>query len=230
MRRILCPLAALLACGPQTADESGDATSTTGATTDVTPTSSDATSSDATTGDGTTGDATTSDGTTTTGVDPCPWYEDEFAAYCPLLAAPNVDIAGDTPFGPVELRYAYFGLFNCGFCPGPEHPTLGLFAQPQQPGLEPFVGDHLLFQAVEDGSVSDITGEIAGMPVSSAGPPPPQFSGLMLVPAEEMELPLELASPPTISGTLDITGGGWALAGEFTASFCKTLDLNVACS
>lgn len=224
MTRALLLLAALSACAPKdstgaaSTDDGGAGTSSGGAST-FAPT---------TTGEATTGIVTTGDASTTMGPPVCTWYEPGNQDYCPLLAAPNIDILADTPMGPVAFKYAYFGMFLCDWCPDPGDPALGLFAQEQAPGLDPFVGDYVLFRGV-NGKYLSFEGRIGDQPVDDGQGTMLEFPELMRATQEQTMPPLDPDIAPTMAGQISFVGNGWMLVGEFTASLCTTLNWNVFC-
>lgn len=180
-------------------------------------------SGQASTGPGSTGEASSSGGSPV-----CAWYDPANQSYCPLLAAPNIELTGDTPMGPATFKYAYFGLFLCASCPEPDEPALGLFAEAQSPGLEPLVGDYLLFRLWSAGQLAEYEGRIGGQPIA-LGQAAVSFPELMVATEEQTTPPLDPAAPPTMAGTISVIGDGWMLAGEFTASLCTGLDWTPPC-
>ena len=56
------------------------------------------------------------------------------------------------------------------------------------------------------------------------------YTDLHVPDVAETNPPLDPNAPPLLSGKLSITGGGWNVSGEFTATLCRHVDLVVPCS
>jgi hypothetical protein len=227
MFRALSLLALLSACAPKdpsgTASAGGSATGTSsGDASPVSPTTTGETTA------GTTDVVTIGDGSSTVGLPVCEWDDVPDRGYCPLLAAPNINLVADTPMGPVVFNYAYFGLFLCDFCPEPEFAALGLFAQEQSPGLDSFVGDYLVFEGVKF-KYKNFQGRLGGQPVKLGMGAELDFPEVMFATEEEPAPPLDPDVAPTMAGKISLVGGGWMLVGDFTAGLCTTLNWSIPC-
>ena len=211
----------LSACGP---------TKSTGGSMGETGTSTLATGAEATSSE-TTVVVTMGDGSTagSTSEEPvCPWNLPGNESYCPLLTMANTDIAGDTPFGPLSFKYAYFGLYQCYPCPTPYSPALGLFAQEQQPGLDPLVGDRLILH-YNDGFDPLISDLWIGNDSVQPGKIIINATDTIIPTTEQTTPPLDLDAPPTMTGSLSITGDGWMVQGSFNATLCTGLNWSSFC-
>lgn len=239
LRRALLLLPLLLpsllaACTPKDpASTEGDAASTAepGTTADAASSTSTTTS---TSTSGATTEAASSSGATTSTEPLCPWYlpENQGLVFCPPLAGMNAAVAGTTPFGPVDLRYAHFGLFQCANCPTAAEGSLRLYADP--PTLGEASGDFLGFEWLSESGLQlanfGPSGEIGGQPVTlDMFQTQLTLTELMLPPEEATAPPLDELMPPLVSGTLHITGGGWDVQGSFTAPLCTELDWTPFC-
>lgn len=230
-------LALFTACAPKdpaTTATDGDA-STSEATTASPASTGDATTA-ATTGDtgttgGTTGDTTSaasSGGATTTAEPVCPWSGHEDLVFCPAPTAMTAAIAGATPYGPVELRYAHFGLFLCASCPDPAYFSLRLYADP--PVLGEPTGDYIALENFEIPHFAEFhsPGTIAGQPIDILTMDV-TFTDAAIPTVEQTAPPLDESMPPVLTGTLSITGNGWDLHGTVDATLCTELDWYVFC-
>ncbi len=227
-------LALLTACAPKdpaTTATDSDA-STEGATTTSTTSSSttDATTTAAasttTTGDST--GAASSSGATTSIEPVCPWSGHEGLVFCPAPTGMNAVVAGTTPYGPVDLHYAHFGLFMCASCPDPAYFSLRLYADP--PSLGEPAGDYIALENFELLHIADFgdPGKIAGQMIAIR----PVDSTLVdpAIPTiEQTAPPLDEAMPPVVSATLHLTGNGWDVHGTIDATLCTELNWFIPC-
>lgn len=236
--RTLALLSLALACNPKDPGETAtDAASTSDAATtgDATtsPTSGAATtigSTDATTSGSSTDAATTTSATTTEPPPVCAWYlpEHQGLVFCPAPIAENAAISGTTPFGPVDLRYAEFGLFECADCPTPASFSLRLYADP--PNLGEASGDFLGFEYFSGLQLATFTdpGAIGGQSVAMA-----QFdvtlTDVVIPTLEQTSPPLDESTPPVVSGTVKLSGDGWDVSGTFSATLCTELNWIIPC-
>ena len=233
-------LALFTACAPKdpaTTATDGDASTseaTTAATTTSTATTAATTDPATTTGDGT--GAASSSGATTSDLPACSWQwpENWDLVFCPSPAAMNADVSGTTPFGPVELHYAHFGLFECASCPTAQDGSLSLYADP--PTLGESTGDRLAFEWLSANSLQlasfSAVSQIGGQPVKydpTKFPTDLTLTDLVFPPDEQTAPPLDEAMPPVVSATLHLTGNGWDVHGSFTASLCTTLNWTPFC-
>lgn len=219
----------------QAGKDTSDATSSAETATSEGATSSSSSSSAAGTGTST-GDAsttgtstsTTTDGSTT-GLDPCSWYWPENLDYefCPPVTLENAAVSGDTPLGPLDLRYARFGLQLCSACPTAYNGQLALYAAAPGDSPTPPAGDFLTFRELTSTSAHPSAGSIAGMQ-------PDLFEvnvdlDAVLPPVEATSPPLDEGAPPLVTGTITLSGPGWAVSGTFSAPLCTPLDWSFAC-
>lgn len=233
--RILVALFLVTACAPKDpASTEGDASSTSDAgTTAAASTSS--TGEPTTTAASTSSTSSASTGGSTTSEPPvCPWYlpENQGLVFCPPPAGLNADVGGTTPYGPVTLRYAHFGLFLCANCPTASEGSLRLYADP--PTLGEASGDFLGFEWLSANGLQPASfgpsGQVGGQPVAfDMLPTDLTLTDLALPPDEATAPPLDEATPPVVSGTLHITGNGWDVQGSFTAPLCTALDWTPFC-
>lgn len=236
--RALALLTLLAACAPK--DPGATATESAGDTTDATASTSDATASTSgavtsstsgATTSGTDAASSSSSASATTDAPPaCSWYlpENQGLVFCPAPVAENAAITGTTPYGPVDLRYAHFGLFLCASCPDPQYFSLRLFADP--PDLGQPVGDYLAFEnfsgltLAQNGAPGSIGGQMVDMPPLDIA-----LSNAVIPTVEQTSPPLDEGAPPIVSGTLTLKGDGWDVSGTFTAGLCTELDWIIPC-
>lgn len=239
--RALALLTLLAACAPK--DPGATATESAGDTTDATASTSDATASTSGAVTSSTSGATTSStdaassssssssASATTDAPPaCSWYlpENQGLVFCPAPVAENAAITGTTPYGPVDMRYAHFGLFLCANCPDPQFFSLRLFADP--PDLGQPVGDYLAFENLsgltlaQNGAPGSIGGQMVDMPPLDIA-----LSNAVIPTVEQTSPPLDEGAPPIVSGTLTLKGDGWDVSGTFTAGLCTELDWIIPC-
>lgn len=237
--RALVSLLLFTACSPKDpastateGDTSGTSETSAGTTTAATTTGAPATTTAASTG-GTT-EAASSSGSTTSEPPICSWYEPESQGlvFCPPLAGMNADVTGTTPYGPVTLRYAHFGLMLCANCPTASDGSLRLYAD--APTLGEPSGDFLAFEWLSENSLQlasfGPSGQVGGQPVMfDMFPTDLTLTDLVLPPDEQTSPPLDEAMPPVVSGTLHITGDGWDVQGSFTAPLCTALNWTPFC-
>jgi len=141
---------------------------------------------------------TTDPGDDTTEGFVCNWKSDPDAeGFCPLLAAPNANLGGDTPLG------------------GPSNPGADSLRATNHlvPRVTLTLGGE---QAEVDGLDEDNEVIIA-------------YTDLHVPDVAETNPPLDPNAPPILSGKLSITGGGWNVSGEFTATLCRSVDLVINC-
>lgn len=243
LRALSCVLA-LAACGPGSpspgATTSGAAstgetgTTTTGVTSssgasDPTTGSSMSSTTPATSTAASTATSSTSSATSSTGgLGECSWYWPEFQdlVFCPAPGA-GTEISGTSPLGPVNFQFALFGLQTCG-CPSPIMPSLWLYSEP--PGADPEQppGDFMRLY-VYQGNVTGAKASVAGMWMNLE----PEVKMVVELSAEptfeETSPPLDEGAPPVFAGTLTLHGGGWDVAGGFTATLCNELDWSIPC-
>ena len=149
--------------------------------------------------------------------------------FCPPLAGPNADISGMTPLGPVAFEYAYFGLRSgCVACPHASDGSLAFFDGPDGPAHPE--ADHLRTFGY---SFPSLVLAIAGEEVVVHDHDDAivlEYTALDIPDVARTNPPLDPEAPPTLSGTLSITGGGWSVSGDFTATLCRDVDNLVPCS
>lgn len=209
------------------ASTTSTATATSTATTDAASTSTPITTGEpATTGDSTS--AASSSGATTSVEPLCPWSGHEGLVFCPPPAAMNAMVSGTTPYGPVELHYAHFGLFMCATCPDPAYYSLRLYADP--PSLGEPTGDYIALENFELLHVAEFNqpGSIAGQTIDIL-PVDLMLADPAIPTTEQTAPPLDEAMPPVLSGTLHITGNGWDVHGTVDATLCTELNWTVFC-
>lgn len=231
--RTLALLSLVLACNPKDPGETAtdaastsDAATTSGATTS--PTSGAATTISST--DATTSGSSTDAVTTTEPPPLCAWYlpEHQGLVFCPAPIAENAAITGTTPYGPVDLRYAEFGLFQCADCPDPAYFSLRLYADP--PILGEATGDFLGLENFSTLHIADYTerGTIGGQEIAMF-PLKVTLTDAVIPTVEQTSPPLDESTPPVVSGTLKLTGDGWDVSGTFSATQCTELDWIIPC-
>jgi hypothetical protein len=150
--------------------------------------------------------------------------------FCPKAAAPNASLSGTTPLGPIDFEYTYFGLLaGCVYCPYAAEGAIVFFNEPDDP-MDP--GSDSLTVSNRFGPDLDLS--LAGKHVHVDGFD--EYSEVIVVfmdvhvpDVAETNPPLDPDSPPILSGKLSITGGGWNVSGEFTATLCRPLDVNLNC-
>lgn len=174
---------------------------------------------------------TTDPGDDTTDGFVCNWQSDpDVKGFCPLLAGPNANISGTTPLGPIAFEYAYFGLYPCADCPFAADGQLAFFGEPDGP-MAP-MSDHLLasnhlapaLALSHGGEGLAVDGFDEGNEVIIV------YMDVDIPSVAETNPPLDPNVPPTLSGKLSITGGGWDVSGEFTATLCRQFDLKINCA
>ena len=211
---------------------SADTTSTTGTTT-LEASTTDAVST--TSGDTTMEPPSPTSWTTDPGDDTtdgfvCNWKSDPDAAgFCPLRAGPNAVISGTTPLGPIAFTHAYFGLYGvCADCPYASDGDLVFFSDPDGPVMtDP---DRLVltnsFPTLELHLGDESFGADLFYPENEVIV---IFNDLHVPSVAETNPPLDSDFPPILSGKLSITGGGWDVSGEFTATLCRSVDPVISC-
>ena len=173
---------------------------------------------------------TTDPGDDTTGGFVCNWNID-VPTFCPHATASNASLSGTTPLGPIDFKYAYFGLLaGCVDCPYASDGALVFFSEPD---------------ATQDDKahrlrVINYSGALLSLTLAGGQPENYQAdtnSGISVVYMDlhvpgvaETNPPLDPEAPPVLSGKLSITGGGWNVSGEFTATLCRHVDNLVPCS
>jgi len=175
---------------------------------------------------------TTDPGDDTTDGFVCNWKSDPDAkGFCPLLAAPNADLSGDTPLGPIAFTHAYFGLYGvCTDCPFASDGTIVFYSEsggPSNPGSDGLRATNHLIPRVTltlAGEQAEVDGFDEDNEVIIA------YTDLHVPDVAETNPPLDPNAPPLLSGKLSITGGGWNVSGEFTATLCRHVDFVINCS
>ncbi len=160
----------------------------------------------------------------------CNWNDLDTQGFCPLPASPSAAISGTTPLGPIDFKYAYFGLYPCDDCPSAGDGQLAFFVEPNGP-MDP-KSDRLV-----------ATNHIVPRLALSLGGGETEVDGLdedneVIVVYMEVDIPsladtnppLDPNVPPVLTGKLSITGGGWDVSGEFTATLCRKFDLSINCA
>ncbi|MCA9661182.1 MAG: hypothetical protein KC486_22770 [Myxococcales bacterium] len=224
----LALLLAPLACGPMkgVGDSDSDGTSSSSSSSSSTSSSSSSSSSSSTSSSTTATDTTTGD--ETTGLAECPWYwpENLDSDFCPPVALENASITGETPYGPLDLRYARFGLQECAWpCPEAYQGRLLLYATPTEDKPTSPDGDFLEFVRINDELPEVKDGRIGGETFDNQ----PVTLEITLPSMEETTPPLDENAPPLATGTLEILGDGWKVSGTFTAPLCTHLNWSYAC-
>ena len=174
---------------------------------------------------------TTDPGDDTTEGFTCNWKDNPDAeGFCPKAAAPNASLSGTTPLGPINFKFAYFGLLDeCGFCPYASGGTVAFFNEPggpEDPGSDSLTITHYL------SAYFDLTREgehISVDPFDGYSEVVLAYTDVHVPDVAETNPPLDADSPPTLSGKLSITGGGWNVSGEFTATLCRPIETIIYC-
>jgi len=119
-------------------------------------------------------------------------------------------------------------MFDCG-CPYPELPAVALYSEPPGDDIRDPTADSILIVGVgPDYLFYGYDAEIWHDGMMTSTQDLEISSDLIGVPSV-VDAPFDEANPPVLTGTVSIQGGGWEVSGEFTATYCSSLDWNPLC-